>query len=364
MKITCLKEDLEKAVSNTERITGKNLNLPVLKGILINVNKSIVLSSTNLDLGIEIEISGKVEKEGRVVIEGGILNSLLSNIQTNKNLTLELKSNNLFITGENIKITLSTLPSNEFPLIPKPKKGKSIKIKANLFTNGLKSVWSSASNSTIKPELSSVYICPNGEQVIFVATDSFRLSEKKILFNNIVNFEPILIPVKNVVEIIRNLEDTTGDVEIIFEENQISFIYKKQFLTSRIINGAFPDYKQIIPKEFNTEIISLKEDVINSLKQSNVLSDKFNQIIFSVFPSKKTLTIKSRNEKGENISRVEASLNGDDIEIGFNYRYIIDAFQPISSDSVSFSLTGPGRPMVIKGVSDSSFIYVVMPMNK
>ena len=87
------------------------------------------------------------------------------------------------------------------------------------------------------------------------------MSEKKILFNNIVNFEPILIPVKNVVEIIRNLEDTTGDVEIIFEENQISFIYKKQFLTSRIINGAFPDYKQIIPKEFNTEIISLKEDV-------------------------------------------------------------------------------------------------------
>jgi DNA polymerase III subunit beta len=365
MKINCLKEDLQKAVYQTEKITGKNLSLPVLKGILITVDNYIILNSTNLDLGIEIIVPGKIENKGRVVVDGSILNNFLSNISKNELLTIELKNNNLFISGKSIKTNLTTLSDDDFPVIPKPKTKNSFKIKKDILINGLKSVWFSASNSNIKPELSSVYIYQDGEKIIFVATDSFRLAEKKVLAKDIPEFESILLPIKNVPDIIRFIEESNEDINVFIEESQISFSYKNHFLTSRIINGSFPDYKQIIPKEFETEILSLKEDALNHLKLTNVFADKFNQIVFSSYPSKKTFTIKSHNqEKGDNLSFIDAVLKGKDIEIGFNYRYIMDSFQSITGDSVSFLLAGQGRPMLIKSVPDNGFTYVVMPMNR
>ena len=300
------------------------------------------------------------------MVEGTILNNFLSNIPKNETLTIEKKENKLFISSKNIKTNISILSDEDFPIIPKPKSGNKIKINSKTLTNGIKSVWFSASNSTIKPELSSVYIYNEGDKIIFVSTDSFRLAEKTILLKKEnIKFEPILLPAKNVPDIIKNLEEVDGDIEIIIEESQISFIYNKNFITSRLNNGNFPDYKQIIPKETKTEIIVLKEDIINSLKITNIFADKFNQIIFNITPSKKLFTIKSQNhEKGENINNIEASLTGEDIKISFNYRYIMDSFQSLSSDSISFSLVAAGKPMIIRGVSDNSFTYIVMPMNK
>jgi DNA polymerase III subunit beta len=365
MKIVCLKEDLEKAVLKTERVTGKNLTLPVLKGILLDVKKTILLSSTNLDLGVEIETPGNIVEPGRVVVDGSILNNFLSNISKNITLTIEKKDNNLLITGKNIKTNISTLLDDDFPLIPKPKTQNKIKIDSKAFINGLKSVWFSASNSTIKPELASVFIYLDGEKMVFVSTDSFRLAEKKIILKENFNFDSILIPAKNVAEIIKSIEDFNDELEIFLEESQISFKYDKCFITSRLNNGNFPDYKQIIPKEIKTEVIVLKEDIINSLKLTNIFTDKFNQIIFNISPSKNIFTIKSQDqEKGDNISSVESTLDGEDVQISFNYKYVMDSFQSILSDSISFSLSGQGKPMIIKGVSDNSFTYIVMPMNK
>jgi len=365
MKITCLKEELEKAVSKAERITSKNSSLPVLRGIFFSVKNKILLNSTNLDLGVEIMVPGKIEKEGSVIVDGGVLNSFLSNIQNNNNLTLETKDNKLQITSKNTKTNISTLPNNDFPLIPKPKNKKSIKIKSESLINGLRSVWFSTANSNIKPELSSVYIYPERETIVFVATDAFRLAEKKVLVNKNFDFDPILLPSKNIPEIIKNLEEAQEEIDVFFDETQISFFYKNNFLTSRTTSGVFPDYKQLLPKESKTEVILLKEDFIRSLRVSNIFADKFNQITLRVSPSKKILTIQSQNqEKGENISSVEATTKGDEIEIGFNYKYIMETFPSIFSDSISLSLIGPAKPMLIKGVSDTTFVYLIMPMNK
>jgi len=367
MNIICKKEEIEKVVSKVEKITAKNHTLPVLKGIFFDVREKILLKSTNLDLGIEIEIEGKIINKGEVVVDGPILNSLLSNISnSNEKISFELKENLLLIKGNNIETKISTLPKEDFPRIPRSTKEACFLIKPKVFSNTLKSVWFSASNSNIKPELSGVYIYKDGDKLVFVATDSFRLSEKSVLLENQKEFEPFIIPTKNIPEIIRSLEDIDDEkIKAIAEDNQISFVSKKLFLTSRIVNGNFPDYKQIIPKEIKTEVVVLKEEMINSLKTTNIFADKFNQILFVVKPNKKIFSIKSKNqERGESLSNLDAVLKGDDIEIGFNFRYIMDVFSSINSDSLSLSLAGPGKPMIIKGISDSSFLYIVMPMNK
>ena len=161
------------------------------------------------------------------------------------------------------------------------------------------------------------------------------------------------------------MENTKEDVNVYLNENQIAFVFEDVYLTSRVIDGTFPDYKQIIPKETKTEVILLKQDLINTLKISNIFADKFSQVIFNVSSKNKTFKVSTKNmDVGENISNLDAVIKGDDLTISFNYKYIIDCFQSIDSDSVSLSFSDNNKPVVIKGVSDKSFLYLVMPMNK
>jgi len=366
MKAECIKEKFCLAVSKVEKITGKNMTLPILSCILIEAKENfLILKSTNLDLGIEIKVPAKVLQEGVVAVPGVVLNSFLSNLNGDNSLKLEVKEGNLSVSSSNSQTTIKSFSNEDFPTIPKVKDGKIYDINSSDLVKGLKSVWYSASLSNIKPELSSVYIYSKEEGLVFVATDSFRLAEKVVKFKKNSDFEQILIPFKNVADLLKIISDEKDTVTISFTKNQISFEYEDIYIVSRVIDGVFPDYQQIIAKEFKTEVIVLKQDLINILKLSNIFSDSFNQINIKVSPKEKVLEIKSKNSNvGENVNRLSATVSGEEIEINFNYKYIIDCFQSIDSDSVSLSFNGLNKPMVIRGVSDKNFTYLVMPMNR
>jgi DNA polymerase-3 subunit beta len=348
-----------------ERITGKNLTLPVLGSILFEAKgKILTLRATNLSLGIEMNISAKVEKEGVVAMRGDILNSLFSTFSNESNVLIEEKESSVFITTKNNSVVIKTLPHDDFPTLPIVS-GDNFQLPSKKISDGLKSVNYSASSSDIKPEIGSVYIYQDDGNIIFTATDSFRLAEKKIKAKNIDNFNEVLIPFKNTVEILRILDGISDDVDVVVNKNQISFTAPGLYLTSRVVDSVFPDYKQIIPKNPTTEAVILKQDLINALKVSNIFSDKFNQITISVSPSKKKFEIMSKNiDIGENVSSVHSSISGEDVEVNLNYRYILDSFQSINSDSVSLSFSGNNKPVIIKPIGDQSFMYLVMPMNR
>lgn len=366
MKAECIKEKFCLAVSKAEKITGKNMTLPILSCILIEAKGgNLILKATNLDLGIEIKIPAKILLEGQVAVPGAILNSFLTNLSGDNNLSLDEKDGNLHITSSNSKTTIKSFPVDDFPTIPKVTDGKIYEMDSQNLVKGLKSVWYSASLSSIKPELSSVYIYSKEEGLVFVATDSFRLAEKTVKFKKNADFEQILIPFKNVADLLKIIGEEKDNLAINSTKNQISFEYKDVYIVSRVIDGNFPDYQQIIAKEFKTEVIVLKQDLINVLKLSNIFSDSFNQINIKVSPKDKILEIKSKNSNvGENVNKMSATIEGEEIEINFNHKYIIDCFQSIDSDSVSLLFNGLNKPMVIRGTSDKSFTYLVMPMNR
>ncbi|MDD5022391.1 MAG: DNA polymerase III subunit beta, partial [Endomicrobiaceae bacterium] len=203
------------------------------------------------------------------------------------------------------------------------------------------------------------------DNLVFVATDSFRLAEKIIKIKKNIELNNILIPFKNAVDILKILDNTDIEVEINSTKNQISFVFGGIYLVSRVIDGVFPDYKQILPKEEKTKVVLLKQDLINSLKISNIFSDNFNQMNISAVSGKKEIEVKTRNNTiGENINKIDAIIEGESIEVNFNYKYIIDCLSSITSDSVSLSFNGVNRPLVVKGASDKTFTYLVMPMNR
>jgi DNA polymerase III subunit beta len=367
MKIECLKENLTNIISIAEKISGRNLTLPVLNNLLLVAkNNKFLIRSTNLDLGVEIEVPAKIISDGTVAVPGTIFHGLISTIYNTDKILLEVVKGNLNVTTKSNKAIINSIPHDDFPTLPSVKWDKSINIKTSEFINGLKSVWYSASISSIKQELSSVYIYNDSGKLVFVSTDSFRLAEKTITIDKkIDDFEPILIPLSNISEIIKVLEYVGGSVDINISNNQISFVSDKLYLTSRLINGAFPDYKQIIPKKQTTEVIVLKQDIVNTLKNTNVFSDKFNQVSFSINPNSKLFTISSRNENvGEVIDNIDSAITGEMLDINFNHKYISDSFQSIYSDSIGFEFFGLSKPVIIRGIGDNSFFYLVMPMNK
>jgi DNA polymerase-3 subunit beta len=365
MKLECSLEKIKNAVSFTERITGKNLTLPVLNSILlIALKKSIKLRSTNLSVGVEIEIPAKVEKEGTVALSGVVLSGVFSNLTQNESVYLNEDNGNIIVQTKKNKIKLKCQPSEDFPTIPTVS-GDSFNINAKNFVEGIKSVYYSSAVSDIKPEISSVYIYSNEDHLVFVSTDSFRLAEKKIKTKGLGEVGGILIPFKNISEIIRIFGEVAGDVQICFNKNQISLSADGVYFTSRVIDGVFPDYRQIMPKENKTEAIILKQDLLNALKLSNIFSDKFNQLNLIIKPKQKLFEISSANSNiGENKTVLDAALSGEDVELSFNYKYFLDCLGSINSDSVALKLNQANRPMVISGVSDQSFTYLIMPMNR
>ncbi len=366
MKIECIKEKLLEAIAKADRITGKNLSLPILSCIHIKASKnSLIIRSTNLDCGIEVVIPAKVDKEGEIALHGSVLSSLLSGLPKEKNITLESKDGNIQVSTSSNNTVIKTFSPDDFPNIPKLDTHKTIEISPKTLVKGLKSVIYSASISTIKPELASVYVYKDGSELVFVSTDSFRLAEKKMKIKETLDFPSVIIPAKNVADIIKTLENISDDVKVFFDKNQIAFEAKDLYLMSRVVDATFPDYKQIIPKTFVTEVIVLKQDLVDSLKTSNVFSDKFNQINMKAMPSKKSFIIATKNsDVGEYTNSIDSSVSGQDIEINFNYKYIADCFQSIDADSISLSIGGVNKPLVMRGVSDKSFMYLVMPMNR
>ncbi|GMQ95348.1 MAG: DNA polymerase III subunit beta [Patescibacteria group bacterium] len=366
MKLECIKEKIKAYVSLADKTTSKNTTLPILESILlIAKNKTLRIISTNLDVGVEFEMSAKVEKEGRVAVPGSVLSNTLACLPDEKNLSLDLVNENLLIATKNNSILIKSYQSDDFPTLPKIKNGESFTVSAKKLLTGIKSVWYSSSVSDIKPEISSVFIYPESDHLVFVATDSFRLAEKRVLQKGIVHFSGIIMPFKNISEIIRVFEEIEGDIDITFNKNQISFYGNGVYLTSRVIDGIFPDYKQIIPKESSAEAVMLKQDLMDSLKIANIFSDKFNRVNIELDPQHKTFELNSKNETGENTTNIKATLSGDSARASFNYRYIMDCFQSIGSDSVAIQFSeSEGNKMMIRGVGDNSFFYLVMPIHK
>lgn len=369
MKFESEKIKIEAFVQKVSRITGKHLTLPVLSCILLEVlaDGKLILRSTNLDIGIEMELKVKSQKPGSIAVPASVLLGAISSVK-DKDLIFEMVENNLKISSTNNSILIKSVPHEDFPSIPKIENGEkiqSVKIGSKELLLGFKSVFYSASNSNIKPELGSVLIKNFENGLVFAATDSFRLAEKKINTKIASDFPQVLIPNKNVIEIMKLFEDYDGEITVLFDKNQAALVVPGLYIVSRLVDGAFPDYRQIIPKNFESSATVLKNDLSSSIKSSNVFSDSLNQVKLRVDTKNKALEVQSRNnDVGEYKESIKAVVDGDNIELNFNSRYVSDCLQSIPGESIILSFGGAGKPLAITGSSDKSFLYIVMPMNR
>ena len=367
MKLTCAKDKLREMIALAERATSKNPSLPILSTVLLEAKgKYFGARATNLEVGVEIDIPAKVEEEGVVAVGASVLAGLLNNLAGKNDISISRDGENLRLITESSSTLIKCLPTEDFPLIPRVESRESVALPAQSLILGFKAVMYAAAVSDIKPEIASVYVYSEGSELVFAATDSFRLAEKRLpVGSEPIEFSPVIIPIRNLAEIIRSLETVDGDIAINLSKNQVSFFSEHIHLTSTIIEGIFPDYKQIMPKGSKTEVVVDKDEFLSALRLSNVFSDRFNKIGIQTSQSSENLELTSRNQDvGESTAIIKAKISGEDIGMSFNVKYILDCFQAIESSRVVLKFSEANRPMLIMGENDPTFRYIVMSINR
>jgi DNA polymerase-3 subunit beta len=373
MKLSILQEKLKEGLTIIERISSKSLTLPILNNVLISAEKNFLrLSSTDLEIGINWWILTKTEKEGDITVPSRLFSGFI-NLLPNKKIDVETKNNTLFIECKNYKTQIKGLSAEEFPIIPKITEGESIIVDGFSFCQGLNQVADIVIPSTTRPEISGIYLLFQKNLIIAAATDSFRLGEKKVFLKNNSSLKKdysLILPQKAAKEIINIFGGRKGELKIYFSPNQIMFElpmgetpHPQIQLVSRLIEGEYPNYKEIIPQKYTTQLALDKGEFFNQIKSASLFSGKINEVKIKADPKKKEITIFSQNpEIGEYQSSVSGKIKGEDVNISFNHRFLLDGLLNIKSSEVIFELNGDSGPGVLKPVGDDSYIYVVMPI--
>ncbi len=363
MKFESTAEKIKKAVMLAERITGKQVTLPVLESILVTVsNKKIIIRPTNLSLGLEISFPAKTDGEGVFAVPGSVFSQFLNSLQEGV-LQFEFINGNLSIITKLSKTIIKCVPHDDFPTLPKIDGGEEVRIPSEKFIDGIKSVLFASAVSDIKPEISSVYIYPEDDFLIFVSTDSFRLAEKKIKMRSPRDFSGIIIPFKNCLEISRVFGDYNGELILTLAKNQITIEGDGIYLGSRVIDAVFPDYKQIIPTTFSTKIATEQQAFINALRTAGVFSQGNKSVRLEYSSDKQTIPLITQSQElGQSVVDLPSSVEGKSGAVILNYHYVLDCLLSVGSSAVTIKIIDDSSPSLIFPEGDDSYIYLVMPI--
>lgn len=365
MNIICLKNHLLKALNLSSFQAGKNQNIPILQGGLFKTQKNqVLIETTNLESSLRVFIPAKTEKEGEIIVPIKILMNLISNLKDEK-IKLEKKDNNLEILSQNSKTIIKSYPLEEFPSFPLINQGIKTNILIKDLISGLKSVTNSISKNETKPEISSIFIFNKENFLNFVATDSFRLSEKKVNFNEEQIFS-FLIPSKHnqeLIKILENQENPQETVEIIINPNQILFRGRDFEYLSVLTSGEFPEYKKLIPDSFVSEASLSLKDLIEAIRSSTIFSNRLNEIFLFLDKEKQNMEIKTVNaDLGEYSAKFPARIKGESINLTFNCDYLLDGLENFKTDEILLKFAGETKPLLIASSQDPSLLYLIMPM--
>lgn len=366
MIITVDKKELAQAVGTVARFAERrSATLPVLSGIAIVAgDDGIKLRATNLETGIDYKLAGDIKAPGVVVLPAATLREMTSSFTGSGTVSLEYSGETVVITSQMGRSQMKTLPFEDFPTLPFPESPKAkFSLPGASLVSLVTSVAACASPSTVRPELASVLLSFEGGMLKAVATDSFRLAEKKLSVSGKMDPFSILIPAKNAIDIMQTLPDDA--VEVIVDEHQCAFSWASGTVTTRLVTLSYPDYTQIIPKSFVSEATLLRKDLESALRRTAIFSDTFLKVRLSIAAKEKQVSLTARNNDiGETSESIPASITGDTIELSFNHRYLAAPLPLISAESLTLSASGIGRPLVMRGSGDASFLYLVMPMNQ
>jgi len=363
MKFTTFQSNFAKALNQVSRIVSSRTTLPVLSNILITAEKGkIQLSATDLEIAITTQTTGKIEEDGKLTIPARLLTEFIVN-NNDESIEFTTKGASLSLKSKHYKANINGISAEEFPSIPLLPKDLYCSIKKEDFLDAIKKVSIAPANDETRPVLAGIYFSFDGKVLTLAATDSYRLSEKKLKLEESLPEKKFIVPSRTMSEVLRiSSGDESKEIAISSTENQILFKIGETQVISRLIEGAFPNYSQIIPSSSKIKAIVGYSEMLSAVKMSALFA-KSSANNIKIKTGEKALSISSMaNETGDTVSEVEAEVSGGEIEVAFNVRYVLDVLQVIQSDKVILEFNDDASAGLIKSNKDKDFIYLVMPL--
>ncbi|WP_034425370.1 DNA polymerase III subunit beta [Thermanaerosceptrum fracticalcis] len=365
MKITATKENLLFGVQAVQKAVSTKNTLPILIGIKIEAQGNLLyFTATDLEMGIQCYVPADIIYEGAIVVPARHFSEIVRRLP-NCTITLELNTNHeITIKYENSELTLKTLPPDDFPVLPNIKGNYEISVQASLLRQMIRQTVFAAGNDEARPLFTGILCEVNENKLRMIATDTHRLALREGIPQSSSgdNFS-FIVPRKIMSELARLIVDEDEPCFISVTKNQVSFMSANIRLMCRLLEGQFPNYRQVIPTQFKSKIrckTKLLQESLERISLFSMQNDNSNTINIKI--DEMTIVVSSRSELGQGYEQIAVEQEGEPVNISFNARYLIDVLKNVEAEMVTIEFTGPLSPGIVRPADSDNFLYLILPV--
>ncbi len=372
MKVTCLQENLARGLGIVGRAVALRSTLPITSNVLISTEHGrIKLAATNLDIALSCWIGGQIEEEGAITVPSRLLTDFVNSLPAEKiSMTLSPRSKQVKLVCARNEATIGGMDADDFPPIPAVE-GDTLEIDAKMLREAITQVVFCAATDDSRPILTGVDIVVEGDTLTLAAADGFRLAVRTLkLKKKVAERQEVIVPSKALSELNRLLQDQEDPIQVTFNPNktQVLFKLKDVELVAQLIQGTFPDYSRLIPKEWGSRAVVEVRDFLQETKIASIFARDGSGIVRITFQngedgSPGQMTVAARAEEiGDNTGALDAAVEGEPAKIAFNGKYLQEVLQVLDGGRLSLETTSPKQPGVIRPIDNDNYVHVVMPM--
>ncbi len=364
MELTVTQENFARALSAVGRVASTKTQLPILSNILLRTDGNrLLVAATNLEIATTQYIGAKIAKPGAITVPARLISEFVSSLPKD---TIELK-----VVGENIHITsgkyhsiINGVVADDFPELPTINEDNSVTYSINVeeFKQAVSQTIITSSSDSTRPVLTGVYWHSHEGWIYLAATDGYRLSERRLVETK--SEVAAIIPTQSLQEVLRTIVDDSETIDVLFDESQVRFRINEAEVISRLVDGNFPDYRQLIPAKSDINVTMNKQDFVRVTKVAGLFArESGGSVTVTVDSDKKTVSLHSiASELGENTSELDANVQGDG-QVTLNSRYLAEALSVVDAETIAFSFSGKLSPCILKSTEkDTNYYHVIMPL--
>ncbi len=369
MKFSCTQENFNNGLGLVAHVSSRSANLPILSNILLRTTKTgLELVATNLEVAVVTTVRGKVEGEGAITINSRLLTDSVA-LLPKERIDLELKGTDLVVRCGKHHTTIRGLAADDFPVIPEVTTHDGITLSAPELERALSSVVFTVNPEEGRPEIAGIYFEQSARGLVVVGTDSYRLAEYVVAeVKGKTSLAKFILPLRAAQEVARIAGMSAEvEVEVVTNDTQVLWRFGETKIISRLMAGQYPDYQQIIPKKFATKVVAPRDELLRAVRSASLFARAgINDVRLGLAPTEHAITISSANSQlGENtVEFGSTAAEGEANEIVFNYRYILEGLQALSTSNVELEVVGPKNPGVFRPQGQSNYLYIIMPIRQ
>lgn len=364
MELIVTQENFARALSAVGRVASTKTQLPILSNILLRTDGNrLLVAATNLEVATTQYIGAKITKPGAITVPARLISEFVSSLPKDS-IELKVVNNNIHLKSGNYSSIINGVIADDFPELPTINESASVSYSINIedFKQAVTQTIITASSDSTRPVLTGVYWHSHESQLYLAATDGYRLSERRLVETT--SEVSAIIPVQTLQEVLRTIVEDSDTVDILFDETQVRFRINEAEIISRLVDGNFPDYRQLIPKKSDVTAVVDKQEFVRVTKIAGLFArESGGSVTLTVNKDKKTVSLHSiASEMGENTSELDASVN-ESGQITLNSRYLAEALSVLDDDTLEIGFSGKLSPCILKSTNkETSYYHVIMPL--